>query len=294
MAVHTIQNNRLTVRVKDAGAELCSIKDAAGREYLFDANPAYWGRSSPVLFPFVGSLKNKEFLYEGKRYPMGQHGFARDMDFSMIGQEADYICFRLESNEETLARYPLPFALQIGYQLNENAVHVLWKVENPSPEKPLYFSIGAHPAFLCPPEGGGMEGCYLGFDVPGNLSYQLLNGQGLLVQDMYTLPLEEGLYRLHPGLFDRDALIVEGPQTGRVWLADRDKRPFITVLFKNAPLFGVWSPAGKNAPFVCIEPWYGRCDGVDFSGDLAGRKYGNCILPGGCFQADYKIIVDRA
>lgn len=81
--IHTIQNNFLTVQVKNAGAELCSIKDKAGTEYLFDANPAYWGRSAPVLFPFVGSLKNKSFVYEGKSYQMGQHGFARDRDFSL-------------------------------------------------------------------------------------------------------------------------------------------------------------------------------------------------------------------
>lgn len=292
MAVHTIQNGRLTVQIKDAGAELCSVKDAAGKEYLFDANPAYWGRSAPVLFPFVGSLKNKEFLYEGKRYPMGQHGFARDMDFSLVRQTQDEIWFRLESDAETLSRYPLPFVLTIGYRLEENAVRVLWEVENPSQEKPLYFSIGAHPAFLCPPEGGGMENCYLGFDLPGDLSYRLLDG-GLAAKDRYTLPLEGGLCRLSPGLFDRDALIAEGRQTGRVWLADREKRPFITVEF-DAPLFGVWSPAGKTAPFVCIEPWYGRCDEVDFSGDLTQRAYGNCALPGQVFSADYRIIVNQA
>lgn len=292
MAVHKIQNSQLSIQVKNAGAELCSLKDAAGKEYLFDADPAYWGRSAPVLFPFVGSLKNKEFLYEGKRYPMGQHGFARDMDFSLVRQAQDEIWFRLESNAETLARYPLPFVLNIGYRLEENAVRVLWEVKNPSLEKPLYFSIGAHPAFLCPPAGGGMEGCYLGFDLPGHLRYRLLDG-GLAAKDRYTLPLEGGLYRLSPDLFDRDALIAEDKQTGRVWLADREKRPFITVEF-DAPLFGVWSPAGKNAPFVCIEPWYGRCDEVDFSGDLTQRAWGNRVLPGETFLADYKIVVNQA
>ena len=112
--IHTIQNNYLTVQVKNAGAELCSIKDKAGTEYLFDANPAYWGRSAPVLFPFVGSLKNKSFVYEGKSYQMGQHGFARDRDFSLLQKEEASIWFRLTSNEETLAIYPLPFVLDIG------------------------------------------------------------------------------------------------------------------------------------------------------------------------------------
>lgn len=286
--IYTIQNSCLTVGVKDAGAELCSIKDAAGTEYLFDANPAYWGRSAPVLFPFVGSLKEKAFVYEGKTYPMGQHGFARDMTFCLLKQKEDEIWFRLESDAETLAKYPFAFVLDIGYRLEQNTVRVLWEVRNPSEEKDLYFSIGAHPAFLCPPCGGGMDGCCLGFDLPGDLSYRLLNSQGLVTQQTHTLPLQNGLFCLYPGLFDRDALIVEGKQTGRVWLADGEKKPFVTVEF-NAPLFGIWSPAGKNAPFVCIEPWYGRCDAEDFSGDLTQREYGNCISPGQIFQENYCI-----
>ena len=289
--IHTIQNNFLTVQVKNAGAELCSIKDKAGTEYLFDANPAYWGRSAPVLFPFVGSLKNKSFVYEGKSYQMGQHGFARDRDFSLLQKEEASIWFRLTSNEETLAIYPLPFVLDIGYQLEGNSIRVLWKVHNPS-DKSLLFSIGAHPAFLCPPCGGGMDGCYLGFDLPGNLSYRLLNNQGLVTEQTHSLLLQDGLLRLSPSLFDRDALIVEGKQAGRVWLADREKKPFVTVEF-NAPLFGIWSPAGKNAPFVCIEPWYGRCDAEDFSGDLAQREYGNCISPGQVFQENYCIQIGQ-
>ena len=112
--IYTIQNSCLTVGVKDAGAELCSIKDAAGTEYLFDANPAYWGRSAPVLFPFVGSLKEKAFVYEGKTYPMGQHGFARDMTFCLLKQKEDEIWFRLESDAETFAKYPFAFVLDIG------------------------------------------------------------------------------------------------------------------------------------------------------------------------------------
>lgn len=286
--IYTIQNSCLTVGVKDAGAELCSIKDAAGTEYLFDANPAYWGRSAPVLFPFVGSLKEKAFVYEGKTYPMGQHGFARDMTFCLLKQKEDEIWFRLESDAETLAKYPFAFVLDIGYRLEKNTVRVLWEVRNPSEEKDLYFSIGAHPAFLCPPCGGGMDGCYLGFDLPGDLSYRLLNSQGLVTQQTHTLPLQNGLFCLYPGLFDRDALIVEGKQTGRVWLADGEKKPFVTVEF-NAPLFGIWSPAGKNAPFVCIEPWYGRCDAEDFSGDLTQREYGSRVSPGQVFRENYCI-----
>ncbi|MDD3192861.1 MAG: aldose 1-epimerase family protein [Oscillospiraceae bacterium] len=288
--IYTIQNGYLTAQVKTKGAELCSLKDGQGTEFLFDANPAYWGRSAPVLFPFVGSLKNKAFSYGGRSYPMGQHGFARDMEFTLLEQGKQEIWFRLLSDEETLQKYPFSFVLDIGYRLEGNEVRVSWKVHNPDREKTLYFSIGAHPAFLCPPAGGGMDGCYLGFDLPGDLSYRLLNAQGLVTGESHTLPLKGGCYPLSPGLFDHDALLVEGRQTGRVWLADREKKPFVTVAF-DAPLFGVWSPAGKDAPFVCIEPWYGRCDGENFSGDLTKREYGNNVAPGETFRAAYQIII---
>ena len=289
---YSIQNEALTIRIHQKGAELCSIQDQAGTEFLFQADPTYWARSAPVLFPFVGSLRDKAFSYEGKRYPMGQHGFARDLDFSLVSQQKEEIWFQLASSPQTLERYPMPFVLEAGYRLEGSAIRVMWKVKNPSDTQPLYFSIGAHPAFLCPPEGGGMAGCYLGFDAGKDLSYRLLNGQGLGTEQTHRLALEDGLVRIEPAMFDRDALIVEGKQAGAVWLADREKRPFVKVEF-DAPLFGIWSPAGKNAPFVCIEPWYGRCDAADFSGTLEQREYGNCVAPGGAFQAEYRMMIGR-
>lgn len=36
---------------------------------MWDAKPEYWKRTSPVLFPIVGSLNNGSYRYEGKEYP---------------------------------------------------------------------------------------------------------------------------------------------------------------------------------------------------------------------------------
>ena len=147
---YILENNILKVELDSFGAEIKSIySKAKDQNYLWNGDKKYWGRTSPVLFPFVGSLKNKEYHYQGKTYPMGQHGFARDMEHRMLNQNDTSILFELISNEETLVKYPFPFSLRIGYELESNSIKVLWKVENTG-DSSMYFSIGAHPAFLCP------------------------------------------------------------------------------------------------------------------------------------------------
>ena len=105
------------------------------------------------------------------------------------------------------------------------------------------------------------------------------------------IPLEEGGYLpVTEELFADDALIMEDRQTGEVSLCGEDKVPYLTVKF-DAPLFGVWSPVGKNAPFICIEPWYGRCDSVHFNGSLEEREWGSELLPNASFQTAYTVSV---
>lgn len=285
---YTLENETLKVEIDSFGAEIKSIRRVSDdREYMWCGDPKYWGRTSPVLFPFVGAPRNKEYRYEGKTYAMGQHGFARDMEFELELSELGSIWFVLSSTEETYAKYPFHFKLHIGYALRENEVRVLWKVEN-TDSRPMYFSIGAHPAFLCPIHG---EGDKLGYGLKfGGLTDELHHHgntpEGMAVMEDEVLALTDGAVRFTPGFFDKCTYMVEGAQTGEVSLLDRDGEAYVTVRF-DAPLFAVWSPEGKDAPFVCIEPWYGRCDAVDFEGSLAERAYENELAPDGAFTASY-------
>ena len=154
MAVYELKNETVSVEIHSFGAELKSLKKlSTGTEYMWKADPTFWGRTSPVLFPFVGGVNNKEYRIKGQTYPMGQHGFARDMEFELLSQSSDEIWFVLNSNEETLKKYPYDFVLKLGYKLLPNGVEVCWQVENPGKEA-LPFSIGGHPAFNCPIEEG--------------------------------------------------------------------------------------------------------------------------------------------
>ena len=224
---------------------------------------------------------------------MGQHGFARDMEFAVDVQTATEAWFSLRSNEETKAKFPLEFILKIGYELEGKDLKVIWHVENPD-AKTLYFSIGGHPAFMCPVDGKGKQSeYYFKFDTDKDLTYGLVadDGQGLMGQQKDVLPVKSGYAQITEHLFDRDALIVEDRQASAVSLCTPDKKPYLTVSF-DAPLFGLWSPAGKGAPFICIEPWYGRCDRTTFDGSLEQREYGNTLQAGGVFRREYTITVE--
>lgn len=285
---YTLENEILAVEIDSFGAELRSIRRKADDfEYMWQADPRYWGRTSPVLFPFVGVPKDKEYRYAGKTYPMGQHGFARDMEFTLEHSENTKTWFALASTEETLAKYPFAFRLHIGYELCRNEVKVLWKVEN-TDDKPMYFSIGAHPAFRCPIHG---EENKLGYGLKfGGLTAELHHHgntpEGLAIMDDQVLPLDDGVVKFTPGFFDTCTYMVEGKQTGEVSLLDRAGEAYVTLRF-DTPLFAVWSPEKKEAPFVCIEPWFGRCDAVDFDGTLETRAYENKLAKDGVFEAEY-------
>lgn len=286
---YVLENNVLTVVIESFGAELKSVKSkATGEEYMWQADPKFWGRTSPVLFPFVGSLKNKQFLYEGKAYPMGQHGFARDMEFELASQKESEIWFQLVSDEKTLEKFPMEFKLCIGYQLSDNQVKVMWRVENPF-EQTLYFSIGAHPAFNCPINGEDTKNGYkLYFGEVNEIHHHgNTSDTGLAMMDEdIMISLEENQVEITEGFFDRCTYMVEGKQTKAVGIVDPAGRRYVTVEF-DMPIFAIWSPEKKNAPFVCIEPWCGRCDSVDFEGTLQEREHGNKLLPNDVFETEY-------
>ncbi len=292
-----LENNEIKVEIDSFGAEIKSVINKKNmREYMWYGNPKYWGRTSPVLFPFVGSLKDKKYTWKGTEYSMGQHGFARDMEFTRVSSGEDEIWFELRSDQDTLKKYPFEFVLRIGYRISSEPetenVHVMWKVLNPSDET-MYFSIGAHPAFLCPVHGfdrdkaGCKEGYMLYFEGADIIHHHGNDVEkGLAFREDLELPLDNGYARITADFFDRCTYMVEGSKVKCVGIADEDGRRIVDVCF-DAPLFAIWSPEKKNAPFICIEPWYGRCDAVDFEGDLSQREYTNALAAGESFERGY-------
>ena len=296
----TLKNDILSIKVNRHGAELWSIRDHSGREFIWQADPAFWKRHAPVLFPIVGSLWDKKYRVDGKEYSLEQHGFARDMDFHLVSSDENTLWYELKSDAETLAKYPYAFTLKIGYKLTGNKIQVMWEVSN-NDNKTMYFQIGAHPAFYYPDFNPDTEerGAFRLYKRGENgemkpletLKYILISEKGCAdTEHVYELETPEGKLPLTTSTFDRDALIIENQQVSKVVLESCAGEPFVSVEF-DSPALGMWSPAGLNAPFVCIEPWYGRCDRKGFTGPLDEKDLVNALAPEQVFRTGYTIEV---
>ena len=276
-----LNNGIIEIEVNSHGAELKSaVKN--GKEYMWCADEKYWARTSPVLFPIVGGLKDKKYIIDGKEYQMSQHGFARDSEFELETVTDNSVVFVLGSNNQTLEKYPFDFVLKIKYTLIDSSIRIEWTVKNQN-DRTMSFSIGAHPAFNLQ-DGDN----YFKFDNESDLIYNLIDKSGLYAKTPQFTLKNDGYVKIENSMFDNDALIIENNQAKQVSLCDSNKKPYVTVRF-DAPLFGLWSPTGKNAPFVCIEPWYGRCDRNDFEGEMSERDHIINLPTGESFEASYEI-----
>ena len=279
---YVMENEALKVTIDSHGAELASVIDISdGREYIWQAQPDVWKRHAPVLFPIVGKCVNGQYTYDGTSYRLGQHGFARDMEFELVNKDSDSIVMRLVSDDRTKGVYPFDFELFCMYELYGNTVTTEWRVVN-SGNSQMYFSIGGHPAYIM---DGSLVGKKLVFeDAKGKLQYKLLDENGVVAPDMHELKLTDNAVVMDDKLFEDDALIIEDNQCHSVILADGDK-PVVKVTF-DAPVFGLWS-ARTDIPFVCIEPWYGRADASDSDGDFTKKEWIQKLDAGEEFQKGF-------
>ncbi len=280
-----LRNEQLTIRVAELGAELQSVKDCNGREYMWQAGEQ-WPRHSPILFPLVCSVNNDTYTVDGQEYHLPRHGFARDKVFTLVSKTEEKVTFALHDSEETLRVYPFRFNLAITYRLEENHIHVIWHVEN-TDTREIHFQIGGHPAFQVP--GGKLDGTILlDNDEPMDVLRSYADGS----HDMIEVPLEadKGVLEINNFFFRNDSVKIHKSQTHRAVLMDTTGEPAVTVDYKT-PVCAFWSPYGKQAPFVCIEPWYGIGDPRDFKGEFKDKPLMNHLLPGASFMSKYTITI---
>ena len=267
----TITNGQLTATINPKGAELTSLKSSDGNEYIWEGDPAFWGKHSPVLFPIVGTLKNNSYLYKGTIYALSRHGFARDAIFTVIEKTESSTVFSLSSNNDSRTVYPFDFELQLSYTLSNKTLQLQYTVINKGSIK-MPFSIGAHPAFALP---GNFESYSLAFEKEEPLvSRQLEND--LLSAKTDTLTAPKGLLPLSYSLFENDALIFTSLRSREITIV-KAGRDILKVSFNDFPHLGIWTK--KDAPFICIEPWQGYSDAPGTKGNLI-EKEGIVILGG--------------
>lgn len=290
-----IKNDKISAQIDIHGAELTSLKKLeSDEELIWCADRDYWARHAPMLFPIVGKVYNGEYRVGDKLYRLPQHGFARDLNFTVLCQQDDSVVLALEQTADTLMVYPYKFRIEATYRLEESSLIVEWRIKNPGDET-MYFQIGAHPGFnLRDFDKDDFIHGYFRLTQADEPVSRLITGQltadGYRSLDAGMIELDsDAMLPLTKGLFAGDAIVLEEYQIDQVILYDKDCRPYITVETQDAPVWGLWSPPGKNAPFVCIEPWMGRCDVEGYQGSIEGRDYINALEPGKSMTFTYRI-----
>lgn len=245
------------VEINTDGAELYSIKDIFGTEYLWQGDAAYWGRRAPILFPIVGEQKDGMYAYKGKQYQIKRHGFARDMPFHIIAKKRDSITLSLSSNQETLKVYPFRFQLTVTYTVIGVKLEIKYRVANIG-DSEMLFCIGAHPGFNCPIlNGEKFEDYVVEFEKPETCSRLIIGKNGLYGGAKSPLLSDERIVRLDHTLFDCDAIVPDKLVSKSATLKSIRSGRGVEIAFNNFKTFAIWSPSG-NAPFVCLEPWVGH------------------------------------
>ncbi len=284
MDQHRIAAGGISAIINAEGAELCSIRNAAGHEFLWQALPA-WPRHAPVLFPIVGELAGDRLRHRGQSYPMARHGFARTSRFAWVERGPAACRLVLTDSTETRAHYPFAFRFEVAYAVADDTMAVTFAVENPSDE-PLPASIGAHPAFRWPlGDGIAKDAHTITFAEPEPAPIRRL-AANLLAPALFASPVEGRVLRLREALFASDAIIFDR-------LASRSLRftapgaPGIEVSWEGFEQLGLWMKPG--AAFLCIEPWRGYASPAGFEGEFADKPGIALIPPGGRIAAVHRI-----
>lgn len=280
----TVSSSALTARIDPLGAQLSTLRDAVGRELLWDGDPAFWSGRAPVLFPIVGTLAGGTYRLGDETYALGRHGFARGRQFEVLDATPAAATLRLRADAHTLAVYPFRFALQARFAVSGSTLSVTFSVSNEG-DGAMPASLGYHPAFRWPlPFHEAATPHDILFDVEEPEPIRRIDAAGLLTSVRHPTPIAGRRLLLTHELFSNDAMILDAVRSRGVSYG-APTGPRIAVRFADTPYLGLWSKPG--APFICIEPWHGLSDPEGFSGELT-EKPGIFVLAPGA-RRDFRI-----
>ncbi|MET0280209.1 MAG: aldose 1-epimerase family protein [Steroidobacteraceae bacterium] len=274
----SLHSNELTVSIDPQGAQLSVLRDQQGRDLLWDGDAAFWNGRAPILFPIVGALHDGHYQWQGQRYALPRHGFARGRRFEVLEHDDISARLRLCADPQTLVAYPFRFELEVSFRLAQGRLSVSASVHNPG-DAPLPASLGFHPALRWPlPGAAARDAHYLEFEQDEPAPIRRLDQAGLLSGTPQATPVEGRRLALHDGLFAEDVIIFD-QLASRALSYGSAAGPRLRMEFPDATHLGLWTKPG--AGFLCIEPWRGVADPQGFSGTFDTKPGVFHVPPGG-------------
>lgn len=284
-----IRNAQLTCDVAVRGAELLSLRDAATHdEFIWQRDPDFWASSAPILFPVIGRFKDGGYLLDSRFYEIPKHGFARDMDFSLIDSTDSSATFRLVNSEATMSSFPFLFELQVTFSLCHRTLSVEYRVVNQN-DGLMFFALGSHPAFNLPTSMGPLEDWSIRFNaIEDPVCYRVAANLLSSAPERFEFDVDNG-FTLTSDIFARDALIFKGIRSRHLEIVHRTQGVRVHFDTGGAPTLGIWSKPG--APYVCLEPWCGFDDSSEINVDIRQKLDMFRLAAGGTFATGYRITV---
>lgn len=282
---YTIKSDELTAVIDSSGAELHSLKDKEGNEYIWTADDV-WKRHAPLLFPFVCNTKSKKYTVDGKEYALSNHGFARDTGFSLLSENRSSVTLRINSDENTKAVYPFDFELSVTYTIKDNSIRTSMLITNTGSSDMPFFA-GGHPGFLCP-FSADKDSTFDDYDViyekPETVVQELEGGNVIVADNDAAVPVTRELFR-------NDVFLKDKPLSSSVSLVSRKSGRAVTVSYDNSGCIAVWSPYDDRGTFVCLEPWTSAPVYCCETEELTEMPHAKHISPGESFVFEFDITI---
>ncbi len=254
---YTIKNEYYTITVSQLGAELTSIKDANGFEYMWHNNADFWDSHAPLLFPACGRMKDKKYTYKGVEYPISNHGFLRNMEFAVASKEGGHITMTFTSNAQTRKIYPFDFTAIADYELRADELIFSFTIKNTGKDTMPYM-FGWHPGFNLPVDGGQDIEDYIidmGEEVNTLNWFSLQNGPFVNPKSK-EYKLQSGKYKVcEDEIYKNDTLIFTGHKNSVKMYAEGHPYELSLSWSENLPYLCIWKDDSNDAKFMCLEPW---------------------------------------
>ncbi len=234
---------------------------------MWQAHEEIWPRHAPVLFPVVGKLRHGKIMINGQEYEMGQHGFARDLEFEMVELYTDLMRFKLVSTPETRKMFPYDFQFFITYEAADENIKITYNIVNTGDER-MYYSVGAHPAFNLP--GKDLSSFRIEFERDEDLDRHLLTA-GLFNGDMVNIGSNTRKLQLGSELFANDAIVLKNLRSTYLALVQPSSNFKIGLLYRGFSYMGIWTKHPYEE-FLCLEPWNGLADYEWFGEDISLKE----------------------
>ena len=305
-----LSNDIFQATISSNGAQLLSFKNlSTDVEYIWNGNPQVWKFRAPILFPIVSRLKDGYYLWQEKKYPLTNHGFARDLEHTLVESSATRVLWRLTDCEYTRKVFPWPFVLETEYRL-EGSTLVFYTTVTNSGQEELSFSIGSHTGLVYPWSGSSKDDFAIRFEqqeVPDFVqvsadgfplgSWQT-EGNGQSQKKRFvprTIPypyIKSGQIRLQDGFFAGGHILTNF--TSR-WVALENTATGEAVKVNTAgyPYLVLWQSPSDQHPFLCIEPWYGLPDFADTSHQWEEKPALVSLQSGKSFTTNQSLAVER-